>query len=93
MAEKYTFKQFQAQYPDDDACLLAILKRRYETDDVCPICGQVGKLSRVPNRRAFACKGYTKENGKILAATFIPAPEPYSRSLALRLRCGFMPCT
>lgn len=56
MTEKYTFKQFQAQYPDDDACLLSILKRRYAQEDVCPHCGVVGKLSRIEGRRAFACK-------------------------------------
>ena len=56
MAEKYTFKQFQSQYRDDDACLLSILKRRYATEDLCPHCGVIGKLSRIEGRRAFACK-------------------------------------
>lgn len=53
---KYTFKQFQAQYPDDDACLLAILERRYGAAEACPNCGIVGKFSRIEGRRAFACK-------------------------------------
>lgn len=56
MAEKYTFKQYQAQYPDDDACLIAILKRRYLDEEVCPHCRVVGKLTRIEGRRAFACK-------------------------------------
>lgn len=56
MAEKYTFKQFQAQYPTDDACLDAILQRRYGAADVCPHCGVVGKLTRIAGRRAYACK-------------------------------------
>ena len=56
MADKFTFKQFQAQYPDDGACLQAILKRRYQTEDVCPHCGVMGKLTRIEGRRAFACK-------------------------------------
>ncbi|MCX7171293.1 MAG: IS1595 family transposase [Proteobacteria bacterium] len=56
MADKYTFKQFQAQFPNDDACLVSILKRRYPVDDVCPHCGVVGKLTRIEGRRAFACK-------------------------------------
>jgi transposase len=55
MTEKYTFKQFQKQYPDDDACLLAILQRRYPSLDACPSCGVVGKLTRITGRRAFAC--------------------------------------
>jgi transposase len=53
---KFTFAQFQAEYPDDDACLRAILKRRYPTIDACPNCGVVGKLTRIEGRRAFACK-------------------------------------
>lgn len=56
MAAKYTHKQFQAQYPDDAACLQAILERRYGNIDCCPNCGVVGKLTRIEGRRAFACK-------------------------------------
>jgi transposase-like protein len=56
MAAKFTFKQFQAQYPDDDACLDSILQRRYQNIDACPHCGVVGKLTRITGRRAYACK-------------------------------------
>lgn len=56
MADKFTFKQFQAQYPDDDACLRAILERRYGKADACPKCGIVGLLTKIEGRRAFACK-------------------------------------
>ncbi len=56
MADKYTRKQFQAQYPDDSACLQAILQRRYGKADTCPNCGVIGKLTRIEGRRAFACK-------------------------------------
>jgi transposase len=52
---KYTFKQFQSQYPDDDACLVAIMQRRYGNIEACPNCGVVGKLTRIQGRRAFAC--------------------------------------
>jgi transposase len=56
MANKFTFAQFQAQYPDDDACLAAILERRYGKADACPNCGIVGKLTKIEGRRAYACK-------------------------------------
>lgn len=56
MAEKYTFKQFQAQYPNDDACLDAILARRYTNTRHCPKCGVESKLTRIEGRRAYACK-------------------------------------
>jgi transposase len=55
-AKKFTFAQFKAEYPDDAACLVAILKRRYQSIDACPNCGVVGKLTRIEGRRAFACK-------------------------------------
>ena len=53
---KYTFKQFQSQFKDDDACLDSILARRYGTAEACPHCGVVGKLTRIQGRRAYACK-------------------------------------
>jgi transposase len=53
---RFTFAQFKAEYPDDAACLLAILKRRYPTIEACPHCGVVGTLTRIEGRRAFACK-------------------------------------
>jgi transposase len=63
---KFTFAQFKAEYRDDAACLLAILKRRYGNADACPNCGIVGPLTRIYDvdkktgerrgRRAFACK-------------------------------------
>lgn len=56
MAAKYTFKQFQKQYRDDDACLNAILQRRYPKIDHCPNCGVESKLTRIESRRAFACQ-------------------------------------
>ncbi|TMG70016.1 MAG: IS1595 family transposase, partial [Betaproteobacteria bacterium] len=54
MAAKFTRKQFQAQYPDDGACLQVILQRRYGKAESCPSCGVVGKLTRIEGRRAFA---------------------------------------
>lgn len=54
--DKFTFANFKAQYPDDDACLRAILERRYGKADACPKCGIVGKLTKIEGRRAYACK-------------------------------------
>jgi len=45
MADKFTFAQFATQYPDDDACLAAILERRYGKAEACPECAIVGKLT------------------------------------------------
>lgn len=53
---RFTFKQFQARFPDDDACLAEIFRRRYGTEcEACPSCGVVAKLSKISGRRAYAC--------------------------------------
>ena len=57
MASKFTFKLFQAFYPDDDACLLAIFNRKRTADDACPGCAVVGaKFHKITGRRAYACQ-------------------------------------
>lgn len=54
---KFTFKQFQAEFPDDDACLLSIFKQKYGEKPVCPGCGVVeSKFHKITGRRAFACQ-------------------------------------
>lgn len=52
---KYTFKQFQGEFPNDDACLDRIMEVRHGFE-YCPKCGTVGKLTRIQGRRAYACK-------------------------------------
>lgn len=54
--EKFTFKQFQAQYADDDACLRAIFNRKYGETKHCPSCGVESKLVKIEGRRAYACQ-------------------------------------
>src|SRR5438270_634522 len=70
MADKFTRKQFQAQYPDDAACLLAILERRYGKADACPKCGVVGTLTRIEGRRAGTLRSHVVPNE--LSATLLP---------------------
>lgn len=54
---KFTFKQFQTEFPDDDACLLSIFKQKYGENPDCPGCGVVeGKFHKITGRRAFACQ-------------------------------------
>src|SRR5438477_2223996 len=54
---KYTFKQFQAEYPDDGACLDRIMKEQYGgTEFACPACAKQSKFHRISKRRAYACQ-------------------------------------
>lgn len=51
---RYTFKQFKAEYPDDEACLKAVLENRY--GDTCPRCGVIGvKWHPITGRKGFVC--------------------------------------
>lgn len=57
MASKYTFKQFQAQYLDDDACLDAVFARKRSAGWSCPGCGVIdAKFHKITGRRAYACQ-------------------------------------
>jgi len=55
---KYTFKQFQAQFPDDAACLLALMNIQYGgTKITCPGCGVAeAQFHAMNKRKAFACQ-------------------------------------
>lgn len=51
---KYTFKQFKAEYPNDQACLVAVLEDRFGS--TCPRCGVVGvKWHPITGRKGFVC--------------------------------------
>jgi len=53
---KYTFKQFQAEFPDDRACLEKIMHIQYGgTEFTCPNCKAVSKFHRLNKRRAYSC--------------------------------------
>jgi hypothetical protein len=51
---RYTLQDFKTEYPDDNACLKAVLDNRYGT--TCPKCGVVDtKFYKITGRKAFAC--------------------------------------
>ena len=55
---KYTFKQFQAEYPNDAACLAKLMEINFGgTEITCPGCGvERAKFHPMTKRRAFACQ-------------------------------------
>lgn len=55
---KYTFKQFQEQFPNDAACLLAIMNIQFGgTRITCPSCGVAeAQFHAMTTRKAFACQ-------------------------------------
>lgn len=53
---RYTKKQFEAEYPDDDACLEAIFQERFGDLKYCPSCGAETKFYRIKSRPVYSCK-------------------------------------
>lgn len=54
---KFTFKQFQEEFPNDAACLKRIMETKYggETTD-CPVCKKRTQFHPMHTRRAYACQ-------------------------------------
>src|SRR3990167_11191455 len=53
---RYTYKEFKAEYADDDACLEAVFQNRFGDLKFCPKCAVVGtKFYRVKKRQCYAC--------------------------------------
>ena len=54
---KFTFKEFQAEYPDDAACLAKLMEINFGgTEIACPACGVQTNFHMMTKRRAFACQ-------------------------------------
>jgi transposase len=55
-AQKYTVKDFETEFPDDDACLEYIMQKRWPNGiALCTECGVERRHYRVTGRTAFAC--------------------------------------
>lgn len=51
---RYNFKEFEADFPDDEACLDFIFKTRWPKGAPCE-CGKVGAFHKIAKRRAYSC--------------------------------------
>jgi len=51
---KYTIKQFQKAFPNDDACLAYMFTRKWASKP-CPSCKRTDTFSRIVDRRQYAC--------------------------------------
>ena len=54
--QPFTIKQFNEQYPTDDACLETMFTNRYGTLRRCPACEKRAKFYRVKQRKCYACQ-------------------------------------
>lgn len=52
---RYTIRAFEAQFPDDKACLAFLFKSRWPEGVICAHCGQVTKHFPRTKQRAYSC--------------------------------------
>jgi transposase len=52
---RYSFKEFEGDFPSDAACLSFLFQKRFPEGPTCPKCGRVGRYSAVVARRSYAC--------------------------------------
>lgn len=52
---KYTLRDFQTQFPNDDACLEWLVEFLYPGGITCPNCEKVTKHHKLANRKAYSC--------------------------------------
>lgn len=52
---KYTVKQLQVDFPDDDSCLEWLMQHNYPDGIICHRCKETTKHYRVSGRRSYAC--------------------------------------
>lgn len=54
--QKYTIKDFQRDFPDDDACLVWLKDYRYPNGIYCKKCGEVTEHHLMNTRKSFSCQ-------------------------------------
>ncbi|MCK4331344.1 MAG: transposase, partial [Dehalococcoidia bacterium] len=53
--KKYTIKDFDKNFPSDDACLEWIKNHVYPNGIYCPLCQMITKHHRMTTRRSYSC--------------------------------------
>jgi len=53
--KRYTIKDFEKQFPDDDACLEYLKNTRWPDGIYCEKCQRVTKHHRITNRKVYSC--------------------------------------
>lgn len=52
---KYTIKDFNLKYPDEESCLEQLFNQRYGHFEFCPKCGKGFKYYKVKGRKCYEC--------------------------------------
>ena len=73
---KYTKKNFEREFPNDDVCLDYIFNQRFGNDFECPKCYKIDSYYRVKKRKSYSCAWCANQvyplNGTIFQKTSTP---------------------
>jgi len=94
--DKYTIHQFNADFPDDDACLEHLVKQVYPTYPEgihCRKCGEIRKHHRIRGRKAYCCDHCGTHVYPLAGTIFEKSCTPlkswfYAIKLVSSTRCG-----
>ncbi len=81
----YTIKDFEKQFPTDDACLDFLFKARYPNGVYCQKCGKITKHYKRAGIKFYSCEFCGMGVAQLLAQS--------STSRLLRSAPGFMLCS
>jgi transposase len=90
---RYTLKDFNEQFPDDDSCLDFLFEARYPEKSRCPGCLKITKFHRIAGRKAFSCQFCGAHVFPTAGTIFHKSPTPlkswfYAIFLMSSTRCG-----
>lgn len=74
--KKYTVKDFQKEYPNDDVCLDYIFQKRIGKGFACPSCKKVDSFYRIKKRKSYACSWCGYQIAPTAGTIFHKSPTP-----------------
>ena len=91
--ERYTIRDFNRDFPDDDACLEHLTRLTYPDGIVCRKCEQVRPQHRLSKRKAYSCDHCGTHVYPLAGTIFEKSPTPlkswfYGMYLVASTRCG-----
>ena len=90
---KYTIKEFNEQFPDEDTCLEFVFQARYPDGVFCEVCQRKAKHYRRTGRKAYSCEFCGNHIFPTAGTIFHKSPTPlrswfYAMFLMSATRCG-----
>jgi len=91
--QRYTIEDFHRNYPDEDACLERLRKRRYPDGSTCEKCQRATKYHRDAGRKSYSCQWCGHHVHPTAGTIFHKSATPlrlwyYAVFLMAQTRCG-----